>query len=409
MPILRLLVLLASASGLGCQTSRLPGPVAPELAAPVLVFESLPPIDDPIRLDAPNAALRFLALQASHPLSREEIGAVDLHLASFRMHDWDFEAEMDPVSYGAFLAGQQDFITAIADASRMDRYDMQPAAAGYYGVPDREDPRNSMVRWMNDVRRLLRDDAIRAWVEDDHKVAIGRVETMVRVARQIPRSTHAYTLDNLLSVSWAAGAIDLLEAMAADPEASRSDRDRIREVLGLLSGDDPLGHFENMRRVIASYDVLVSSELEDPNGGAALWRLVAEVHAVNVAIEEVMRPMRDAVSATSGADGSGEVEAPSRKDGWTAMVESILDQLDGLTAADLRRSYRTANPQVAKALAELNKDDPDPEVFSDISDALETDGTGIPDILHLSFLNTYVRTHRQFLRQRNELQRILTE
>jgi hypothetical protein len=378
-------------------------PVAPEIAVPVLVFEAPPPIRDTLSDDSPNAALRYLALREAHPLVQDEIGMVDLHLDGFRMIDWNDEAELEPTAYQAFLIEHQGFLESMAQASQIAHYNMQTDAAGYYGVVEREGPRVGMVGWMGNVRRLIRDDAIRAWVAGDHGAALDRVETMVRIARQLPRTSHAHSLDLLLASSWAGVALDLLDSMASHPSATGADRGRMRQIVALFDGPDPLDHFAAMRNTIASYDLFVSSELRETEGGAALWHMIGQVHAVDLVIDQIMKPMREAAAMLDGETDSTPSETYNHTMQTDAMIDAIIQQLDGLTVEDLRRSYRHAHPFVRIAIEELAKDDPELDVFRQIKEKLESDETGIPEILHLTVLRSYVHSHQRILRQRDDL------
>lgn len=363
----------------------------------------------PITPDSPNAALRLMALQRPHPLDREDLGAVDLHLASFRMHDWDHEAEMDAAAHRVFLIEQQGLIASVIDASRMGLFDLYPGAQGLSAVPDPDERRRALWRWMSSVKYLLRDDAVRAWVDGDHAGAIERAAAMMRIARQLSGMPHADVMYSLVADRWAADALELLATMASHPSATHADRAAIRAALAVLDGADPLRLLVRTRRTIAAYDVVIADGLRVPDGSAELWGLIAQIHAADLLAEAIMRPMREALHAMD-PESPAPSEGPAGLSTWMeSNLPIVLEELGGMTADDLRRAYRRARPLVRVALDELAAHPPDRKILRSLRDRVEKDDTGIAALLGLPSLDLIVRAHLELMDARQAVWEMLED
>lgn len=395
-------------AGCGTAHSHL-DPVAPELAFPVIVFDPPAPLQEAISLDSPNAAMRLIALRREHPLERRSIGDVDIHLDEFRMIDWEEEAELDPAAHRRYLLEQQGVIASITEASRLDRFDLYPNSPGYRGRIEQDGPRTGMLSWIGIVRKLLKDDAVRAWIDGDRDAALDRVETMVRLARQVTWTSYADQLDRLYAQVLLGSSLDLLDAMLHHPATTNADRARMRAIVGLLDGRDPLGQYEALRRVVASYDLFVATGIAEPDGSPALWLVVGQIHAVDAATQLILKPHFGGLPSAPGNSDDVSNTHADQAEQLQALIDSIVAELDDLTIRDLRNSYRRAQPQVRTALDELAKENPDLEVFRTIRDKMSTDETGIPEVLHLPFLRSIVGTTQRILAHRDQVRAALME
>lgn len=384
-------------------------PVNPALASPVIVFDPPVALQEAISMDSPNAAMRLIALRRDHPLDRRSIGDVDIHLDEFRMIDWKDEAELDSAAHRRFLLEQQGVIASITEASHLDRFDLYPNSLGYRGRIEQSGPRTGMLSWIGVVRKLLKDDSIRAWIDGDRVAALDRVETMVRLARQMTWISHADPLDLLFAQILLASALDLLDAMLHHPATTNADRDRMRAIVGLLDGRDPLGQYEALRRVVASYDHFVATGIAEPEGSPALWVVVGQMHAVDAATQLIVKQQIGSLYPAPGSSDDASNTQADQAEQLQALIDSIVAELDDLTIRDLRNSYRRAQPLVRTALDELAKENPDLEVFRLIRDELSTDETSIPEILHLPFLRSMVGTTNRILAHLDQVRSSLTE
>lgn len=393
----------------GCRSQSDLKPLAPELASEIMLFEAPPPLQGPISLGSPNAAMRYLAIREAHPLDQASLGWVDTDLDRFGMVDASDDPRHDPAAHREYLIAQQPVIGLIAEASRLEEFDLHPGSRGYRGGPDPDGARAGIMSWMSRVRRLLQDDAVRAWVDGDHAAAIGHAEIMVRIARQRTRTSYPDALDHLLANAWAGAALELLEAMASHPDRTEQDRVRMLHALELLGGSDPIGHFANMRRVLASYDQLVALGLVEPQGSLALWHTVAQAHAIDTVIDSVMKPFEEAAGelVRSGAPATDPLKHPAIE--VDALIRAIASELDDLTIDDLRKSYRQARPWVSVAMDELAAAEPDPITLRRIQSELELDETGIPDVLQLTVLSRYVESHQRNLERRERVREALED
>jgi len=392
---LAVLMVALAVPSIGCAaTGGGYSPIAPRFARPVFVTDPPPPILEAPSAGSPNAALRYMALIAEVRDDPFQTGILEQGCELFDIGDWDDDLPSE-AAYRAYLSGRRRVLEAIGAASELDSFDAYPGATGYHDMRDRSEPRSRLVPGMRDLTRLLRDDAIRAWVDGEHTVAVSRIETMFRMAMQSGRSGRGPLLDGLVAHSIMAQGLELLGGMARCPELDGDAASRMRAALDLIEGDDPLGFYPHARDIAASYDAFVAAGLSEPEGGVPLWISITRAQLGNAWIEEVLGQFMAGLEPdTSGQESGLAVDSEG-------VVRTAVCSLGGIDADGLRCTYQEARPLVRQAIDELAREKPRQSVFEGIANRVSDDETGLTDILHLGVLTRSIRQYQRALAERD--------
>ncbi|MBO6514098.1 MAG: hypothetical protein JJ974_09050 [Phycisphaerales bacterium] len=383
---------------------------------PVFALDPEPLFTGKISLESDDAATRYLAIRDSIT------GKVSCDTHDPDLDRWDkfiairFDDESeDTRTYSDYLKQQQSLFDSIDLASRMDRFYQFDQPVGYFDGPVlRDDPRRDLLKTIRVISITLGDDAQRHWIEGNHDLAIRRIQTIFRIAKQIQLKQTAFGIDVLVAISVANVGLSRVEQMLNTHAWDDQDLLLFSQALSELDGDDPLGFYCERARSIRSYESWLKSQVVPQHGSTELWLFIARILGVSEIVNNLIQGPLGAPITVNLLSGDAE-PSPVASDYFTAiddksLLDSIEDDLDGIDIQLIREKITEYEPLVDTVLSELDSRNPDLVVLKEIDTMVEDDESTISDILGISYISSMTRRYKGVLGLRDELKdRILSD
>ncbi len=202
-----------------------------------------------------------------------------------------------------------------------------------------DDPRGSFNGGMRRFARVLKDDAIRLWIEGDREAAIDRAEAIVRIGRHIA-SPGGRLIDALVSGAIQRLGLDLIERMgAAGP--TDDDRDRLITICLLVPTVDPTSVKSVWASQYFAQREFVERQLEVDGGGDALWVQMGMILGVEQVLKQMFNPVLEALES----DGEVEPLPDDWPNGSFSIAEAFRaseEQFGSLSYDDLVAAFETS-------------------------------------------------------------------
>lgn len=377
---------------------------------PVYAIDPEPLFTGEISVDSNDAAIRYLAMR---DLLTGEVSC-DTHVP-----DWDrwdqfivirFDDVEDTATYRDYLQQQQSLFDSIDLTSRMVRFYQFDQPIGYFDGPVlRDDPRRNLLNTIRIIAITLGNDAKRHWIEGNHDMAILRIQTIFRIAKQIQLKQTAFGIDVLVAISVANVGLIRAEQMLNTEPLGDQDMLLFSQALSVLDGDDPLGFYCERSRSIRSYESFLKSQVIPQHGTAELWLYIARMLGVSEIVNNLIQGPLGAPITVNLLSGDAE-PSPVASDYLTtidvdALLDSIEDDLDGIDIQLIRKMISEYEPFVDTVVSELDSRNPDLVVLKEIDTMVENDESTVSNILGIAYISGMTWQYTGVLDLRDELNR----
>lgn len=291
-----------------------------------------PAFTDPIVPDSPNAAARYLWL---FPRVDERLRTLAGHLRTQELV-FAFDAQQGAPGTAedlrATLIEQQEWIRALIEAARMERFDLRYSPDEIASNPP-DDAREVFLSGCISAIRILRADAIRLWIDGKHEEAGDRLAGALGVALHCGRlpgpMVNQMGSATLLALVYRTALPMLAEGQPLFPPAARG---KILGLLNRIDQQDPANRRAGWMAYQRQARSFAWQQLADGKVGAPLIFVLRMIKRMDVGA---------AVFRDDGAD----VDAAVKK------IEEEVAKLDALTNEELAAQLKRIDDLAARIKA----------------------------------------------------------
>lgn len=296
---------------------------------------SHPEFTDPVTLDSPNAAGRYLSLFAD--LDEDFALAAawatgDPTILTYGDADDIVEPPMSLEELRARLEERQPWIEQVIEASKMERFDRRLSDDLFVRPLTAEDPRHRFHRGARATVRILRTDASRLWEAGDREAAIERIAAIIRLGDQV--AADAVDLFDVIVAQAVIGfgADKALQYLDADPHVAT---DSLIAAVGELPVDDPARTVQMWNNTRAAVARVAEQGLQGDEISDRLLALLLQTDIGNILADQVIDVLDQALDGKLPKFDGEPATEPDQAE-LRAEIRSAVDASDLLKPHKLR-------------------------------------------------------------------------
>ncbi len=242
-----------------------------------------------------------------------------------------------------WLRDHRVWTDAIVEASRLDRFEKHRHDDPWVTLAfPGGDPRMDLISACRQLSTVLKDDAIRLWIDGERAASIDRVEAMIRIGRQLGNEEGSL-IDSLIAGAMFTRGFDFIEHMGV-LELSETERERLIEICLLVPTDDPASIRAVWSREFTIQREFVEQQLRTDGGSDALWlRLGIMAESDGFFEDQTFAPEFEAfVKDGAALPPIAKEPAKGSISDVQMRVRSSDKRFRGLTHEDLKAAFETS-------------------------------------------------------------------